>query len=172
MAPVFTDDSDSTSMIKLDVLAFGAHPDDVELGASGTLLKLASQGKKTGIVDLTRGELGTRGSAELRDQEAAKAGEIMGLSARENLAMPDGFFTHSEENIKKVITAIRSYQPEVLLAPAIEDRHSDHGRGSKLVRDACFLSGLKKIKTSTTKYKENNPKNPANTKSWNQTDKI
>lgn len=147
MASAITDFTDTSPMIKLDVLAFGAHPDDVELSASGTLLKLASQGKKTGIVDLTRGELGTRGSAELRDQEAAEAGTILGLSVRENLALADGFFEHNEANLKKVITAVRSFQPEVVLAPAIVDRHNDHGRGSKLVRDACFLSGLKKIET-------------------------
>ena len=135
-------------MTKLDVLAFGAHPDDVELSAAGTLLKLASQGKKTGIVDLTRGELGTRGSAELRDKEAARAGEILGLSARDNLALRDGFFEHDEESLLKIITAVRKYQPEVVLAPAITDRHPDHGRGSKLVRDACFMAGLSKIETA------------------------
>ncbi|MFK7971453.1 MAG: bacillithiol biosynthesis deacetylase BshB1 [Bacteroidia bacterium] len=135
-------------MTKLDVLAFGAHPDDVELAASGTLIKLANQGKTTGIVDLTRGELGTRGSAEIRDKEAAAAAIVMDLKARHNLGLADGFFEHNETNLKKVITAIRMYQPEVVLAPAIVDRHSDHGRGSKLVRDACFLSGLKKIETS------------------------
>lgn len=134
-------------MQKLDVLAFGAHPDDVELGASGTLLKLGSLGKKTGIVDLTRGELGTRGTPEIRDKEAAAAGEVLGLSARENLGFRDGFFTHDEEHITTIVSAIRAYQPDVVLAPAISDRHSDHGRGSKLVRDACFLSGLRKIET-------------------------
>jgi bacillithiol biosynthesis deacetylase BshB1 len=134
-------------MIKLDVLAFGAHPDDVELSASGTLLKLASQGKKTGIVDLTRGELGTRGSAELRDQEATDSAKILGLSARANLALPDGFFQQQEESLHQVIAAVRRYRPEVVLAPAMVDRHPDHGRGSKLVRDACFLAGLKKIET-------------------------
>jgi bacillithiol biosynthesis deacetylase BshB1 len=147
-------------MTKLDVLAFGAHPDDVELSAAGTLLKLASEGKKTGIVDLTRGELGTRGTAEIRDQEAADSAQILGLAARANLALPDGFFQHNEESIHKVIAAVRRLRPEVVLAPAMADRHPDHGRGSKLVRDACFLAGLKKIETTDSEGNQQSPWRP------------
>jgi len=134
-------------MIKLDILAFGAHPDDVELGCGGTLAKEIALGKKVGIVDLTRGELGTRGSAEIRDQEAAAAAAILGVSVRENLNMRDGFFVNDEEHQLAVIRMLRKYRPEIVLCNAIDDRHIDHARGSKLVSDACFLSGLKKIET-------------------------
>ncbi len=134
-------------MTKLDILAIGAHPDDVELSASGTMLKEAAKGKKIGIVDLTQGELGTRGSAELRLEEAEKASKIMGLSARENLGMKDGFFKHEEENLIKIATAIRKYRPEIILANAPMDRHPDHGRAGKLITDACFYSGLIRIET-------------------------
>lgn len=134
--------------MKLDILAFGAHPDDVELGCAGTILKEISLGKKVGIVDLTRGELGTRGSAELRDLEAAAAASILGVSVRENLAMRDGFFVNDEAHQLEVIKMIRKYKPEIVLCNAIDDRHIDHGKGSKLVSDACFLSGLMKIETS------------------------
>ncbi|MBF7090764.1 bacillithiol biosynthesis deacetylase BshB1 [Flavobacterium sp. ALJ2] len=134
--------------MKLDILAFGAHPDDVELGCAGTILKEISLGKKVGIVDLTRGELGTRGSAELRDQEAAVAANILGVSVRENLAMRDGFFVNDETHQLEVIKMIRKYKPEIVLCNAIDDRHIDHGKGSKLVSDACFLSGLMKIETT------------------------
>lgn len=133
--------------MKLDILAFGVHPDDVELGCAGTLLAAIAEGKKVGIVDLTRGELGTRGTAEIRTIEAANAGKILGISARENLDMADGFFENNEENKKKVIAAIRKYQPEIILANAFEDRHPDHGRSARLVADAAFLSGLRKIET-------------------------
>ena len=133
--------------MKLDILAFGVHPDDVELGCSGTLLAAIAEGKKVGVVDLTRGELGTRGTAEIRLQEATQAAAILGLSARDNLAMADGFFENDEENRRKVITAIRKYQPEIILANAFEDRHTDHGRSAKLVADAAFLAGLRKIET-------------------------
>ncbi|MBW4362477.1 bacillithiol biosynthesis deacetylase BshB1 [Flavobacterium taihuense] len=133
--------------MKLDILAFGAHPDDVELGCSGTILKEISLGKTVGIVDLTRGELGTRGSAEIRDQEANDAAKILGVSVRENLNMRDGFFVNDEKHQLEVIKMIRKYQPEIVLCNAIEDRHIDHGKGSKLVSDACFLSGLLKIET-------------------------
>jgi N-acetylglucosamine malate deacetylase 1 len=133
--------------MKLDILAFGAHPDDVELGCSGTILKEVSLGKKVGIVDLTRGELGTRGSAEIRDQEASDAAKILGVSVRENLNMRDGFFVNDEKHQLEIIKMIRKYQPETVLCNAIEDRHIDHGKGSKLVSDACFLSGLMKIET-------------------------
>jgi bacillithiol biosynthesis deacetylase BshB1 len=133
--------------MKLDILAFGAHPDDVELGCSGTILKEVSLGKKVGIVDLTRGELGTRGSAEIRDQEASDAAKILGVSVRENLNMRDGFFVNDEKHQLEIIKMIRKYQPEIVLCNAIDDRHIDHGKGSKLVSDACFLSGLMKIET-------------------------
>lgn len=134
--------------MKLDILAFGAHPDDVELGCSGTLAKEISLGKKVGIIDLTRGELGTRGSVEIRNAESAKASEILGVSVRENLDMRDGFFVNDEAHQLKIIQMIRKYQPEIVLCNAIDDRHIDHGKGSKLVSDACFLSGLRKIETS------------------------
>lgn len=133
--------------MKLDILAFGAHPDDVELGCAGTILKEISLGKKVGIVDLTRGELGTRGSAEIRDQEANAAAKILGVSARENLEMRDGFFVNDEKHQLEIIKMIRKYQPEIVLCNAIDDRHIDHAKGSKLVSDACFLSGLMKIET-------------------------
>lgn len=133
--------------MKLDILAFGAHPDDVELGCSGTIAKEVSLGKKVGIIDLTRGELGTRGSVEIRNSESAKASEILGVVVRENLDMRDGFFVNDETHQLKVIEMIRKYQPEIVLCNAITDRHIDHGKGSKLVSDACFLSGLRKIKT-------------------------
>ncbi|MCU0422697.1 MAG: bacillithiol biosynthesis deacetylase BshB1 [Bacteroidia bacterium] len=133
--------------MKLDVLAFGAHPDDVELAASGTLLAHIHAGKKVGVIDLTRGELGTRGSAELRDQEAALSSKILGIHARENLRMKDGFFTKDETNLMKVIEMVRKYQPEIVLCNSEFDRHVDHGRASDLVFEACFLSGLRKIET-------------------------
>jgi bacillithiol biosynthesis deacetylase BshB1 len=133
---------------KLDILAFAAHPDDAELACSGTLIKHAQQGKKVGIVDLTQGDLGTRGSVEIRAKEAADSAKILGLSARENLKMPDGFFDETEENLQKIIYAIRKYQPEVIIANAVSDRHPDHGRGSQIVSRACFLSGLVRIETS------------------------
>jgi bacillithiol biosynthesis deacetylase BshB1 len=133
--------------MKLDILAFGAHPDDVELGCAGTILKEIALGKTVGIVDLTRGELGTRGSANLRDQEAAASAQILGVSIRENLSFRDGFFVNDETHQLEVIKMIRKYQPEIVLCNAIEDRHIDHGKGSQLVSDACFLSGLMKIET-------------------------
>ena len=134
--------------MKLDIVAFGAHPDDVELGCSGTIAKEISIGKKVGIVDLTRGELGTRGSVEIRNAESAKASEILGISVRENLDMRDGFFINDEAHQMKIIQIIRKYQPEIVLCNAIRDRHIDHGKGSKLVSDACFLSGLRRIETT------------------------
>ncbi|GGD24173.1 bacillithiol biosynthesis deacetylase BshB1 [Flavobacterium orientale] len=133
--------------MKLDILAFGAHPDDVELGCAGTIAKEIALGKKVGIIDLTQGELGTRGSAAIRATEAAKAAQILGLSARENLKMRDGFFQNDEAHQLQVIQMIRKYQPEIVLCNAIQDRHIDHAKGSKLVADACFLSGLQKIET-------------------------
>jgi len=134
--------------MKLDTLAFGAHPDDVELGCSGTIAKEVSLGKKVGIIDLTRGELGTRGSVEIRDNEARLAAEILGVSVRENLNMRDGFFVNDEQHQMKIIEKIRKYRPEIVICNAIKDRHIDHGKGSKLVSDSCFLSGLRKIETT------------------------
>lgn len=134
--------------MKVDILAFGAHPDDVELGAAGTLAKEIGLGKTVGIIDLTQGELGTRGSAEIRLQEAAKAKEVLGAKVRENLKFRDGFFLNDEAHQRAIIQKIRQYQPEIVLCNAIDDRHIDHGKGSKLVSDACFLSGLRRIETS------------------------
>ncbi len=140
--------------MKLDILAFGAHPDDVELGCGGTIAKEVALGKKVGIVDLTRGELGTRGTAATRDMESAKAAEILGVKIRENLNMRDGFFVNDEEHQLAVIRMIRKYQPEIVLCNAVDDRHIDHGKGSKLVSDACFLSGLVKIETEYEGHKQ------------------
>jgi len=133
--------------MKLDILAIGAHPDDVELGCGGTIAKEISLGKKVGILDLTRGELGTRGSAEIRDIEASSAAKILGVSIRENLGFADGFFSNDKKHQLAIIEIIRKYQPEIVLCNAIDDRHIDHSKGSKLVSDACFLSGLVKIET-------------------------
>ena len=133
--------------MKLDILAFGVHPDDVELGCAGTIMAAIDQGKKVGIVDLTRGELGTRGTPATRTQEAAAAANIMGVNIRENLDMADGFFANDEAHQRKIISIIRKYQPDIILANAPEDRHPDHGRSAKLVSDAAFLSGLRKIET-------------------------
>ena len=136
-----------TTMMKLDILAFGAHPDDIELGCGATIAKEVSLGKKVGIVDLTRGELGTRGSAELRMIEANNAAKVLGVSVRENVGFADGFFTNDKKHQLEIIKMIRKYQPDIVLCNAIDDRHIDHGKGSKLVSDACFLSGLVKIET-------------------------
>lgn len=133
--------------MKLDILVFAAHPDDAELSCSGTLLHHLALGKKVGIVDLTRGELGTRGSAELRDREAAVSSGILGIHVRENLQMADGFFENNREHQLQIIEMLRKYQPELVLANAIHDRHIDHPRAAQLVKNACFLSGLGKIKT-------------------------
>ncbi|MCB9260874.1 MAG: bacillithiol biosynthesis deacetylase BshB1 [Flavobacteriales bacterium] len=132
---------------KLDILAFAAHPDDAELACSGTLLKHVKQGKKVGVVDLTQGDLGTRGTVDIRMKEAEDSAKILGLTVRENLKMPDGFFEETNENLLKIISAIRKYKPEIVLANAVEDRHPDHGRGGKIVSRACFLSGLRRIET-------------------------
>nr|WP_321222514.1 bacillithiol biosynthesis deacetylase BshB1 [uncultured Psychroserpens sp.] len=133
--------------MKLDILAFGAHPDDIELGCGGTIAKEVANGKKVGLIDLTRGELGTRGTAFTRDQEASDAAKILGATVRENLGFADGFFSNDKTHQLEVIKMIRKYQPEMVLCNAIDDRHIDHGKGSKLVSDACFLSGLLKIET-------------------------
>lgn len=140
--------------VKLDLLAFGAHPDDVELGCGGTLAKEISNGKKVGIIDLTAGELGTRGSAETRTLEANKASKILGLKTRENLNFKDGFFKNDENHQIKVIQVIRKYQPEIILCNALDDRHIDHPKASKLVSDSSFLSGLVKIDTSLNGEKQ------------------
>lgn len=133
--------------MKLDLLVFAAHPDDAELGCSGTILKYIAAGKKVGVVDLTRGELGTRGTAETRDAETADSNRILGLHVRENLRMRDGFFINDEKHQLLIIQMIRKYSPEIVFSNAIHDRHPDHGRGGDLVNDAFFLSGLSKIKT-------------------------
>lgn len=133
--------------MKLDLLVFAVHPDDAELGCSGTLLKHKANGKTTGIIDLTRGELGTRGSAETRAVEAADAAAILKLDVRENLAMRDGFFRNDEDHQMEIIRKIRQYQPNIVIANALKDRHPDHGRAAALIEDAAFLSGLVKIRT-------------------------
>lgn len=133
--------------MKLDILAIGVHPDDVELGCSGTLLNELKLGKKTGILDLTQGELGTRGTAQTRYDEAARAAEILGVQIRENLKMRDGFFKNDEAHQLLLVAAIRKYQPEIVLANVLDDRHPDHGRAGHLIADACFLAGLVKIET-------------------------
>ncbi|NDP26388.1 MAG: bacillithiol biosynthesis deacetylase BshB1 [Flavobacterium sp.] len=140
--------------MKLDILAFGSHPDDVELGCGGTIAKEISLGKKVGIIDLTRGELGTRGSVEIRNQEAAAAAKILGVSVRENLDMRDGFFVNDEAHQMEIIKMLRKYQPEIVICNAIDDRHIDHGKGSQLVSDSCFLSGLMKIETKINGAKQ------------------
>lgn len=134
--------------MKLDVLAIGVHPDDVELGCSGTLIKEVQRGKKAGVIDLTQGELGTRGTVESRFAESKEAAEIMGVVVRENLKMRDGFFRNDEAHQLQLITALRKYQPEIVIGNILEDRHPDHGRAGQLIYDACFLAGLKQIKTT------------------------
>lgn len=132
---------------QIDILAIGAHPDDVELSCAGTILKHISLGDKVGIIDLTRGELGTRGSAEIRDKESAKAAKILGVEFRHNMNFRDGFFQNDETHQMKLVKMIREYRPRIVLCNAIEDRHPDHPKGSSLVSDVCFLSGLSKIDT-------------------------
>lgn len=141
---------------KLDILAFAAHPDDVELACSGTLIKEAKNGKLTGIVDLTLGQLGTRGTPEIRLSESQIAGKILGLSARENLELEDGFFHEDKETIIKIVTAIRNHKPTTVLINATKDRHPDHGRASSIVRNACYYSGLKKIETGQEPHRPEN----------------
>jgi len=147
--------------MKIDILAIGAHPDDVELGCSGTIAKEIANNKKVGILDLTKGELGTRGSAEIRETEANDAAKILNVAFRENLNFKDGFFKNDEEHQLKLIQVIRKYKPEIILCNAIDDRHIDHPRGAKLVIDSCFLSGLKKIVTEYNN-KEQEPWRPLN----------
>ncbi len=133
--------------MKLDILVFAAHPDDAELACAGTILKQVSLGYKVGIVDLTRGELGSRGTAQTREEEAADSAKILGLSIRENVCLSDGFFEINKASQLALIKFIRKYRPEVVLGNALEDRHPDHGRAGKLIEEACFLSGLRKIET-------------------------
>ena len=147
--------------MKVDILAIGSHPDDVELGCSGTIAKEISNGKRVGIIDLTRGELGTRGSAEIREKEANHAAEILKVSFRENLNFKDGFFKNDEEHQLKLIQVIRKYRPDFILCNAPDDRHIDHPKGAKLVVDACFLSGLEKIE-STLEGNKQEPWRPNN----------
>jgi len=146
--------------MKLDILAFAAHPDDIELSASGTVMAHLALGKKIGIIDLTKGELGSRGSVEIRMKEVEASNKILGITVRENLEFRDGFFVKDETHLLKVIQMIRKYQPDIVLANAVSDRHIDHGRAADLLHDACFLSGLRKIETSLQgkKQKEWRPK--------------
>jgi len=146
--------------MKLDILVLAAHPDDAELGCGGTIAKHTALGHKVGIVDLTRGELGTRGTPEARALEAAASAKILGVVARENLELPDGFFRNDPESQRIVIRAIREYQPRIILANAVYDRHIDHGRGASLVYDASFLSGLVKIETTDADGKKQTPWRP------------
>ncbi len=134
--------------MKLDILAIAVHPDDVELACAGTLMVHAAQGMKVGVVDLTRGELGSRGTPDTREQEAKDAAKIMGLAIRENLGLKDGFFRNDTQEQLAIITAIRKYRPDIVLANAIDDRHPDHGRAAKLIADSCFLAGLRKVETA------------------------
>lgn len=135
-------------MQKLHILAIGVHPDDLELGCAGTLIKHARMGQAVGILDLTQGELGTRGTPALRLEEAQQAASVMGITVRENAGMRDGFFVNDEAHQLKLITYIRKYQPEIVIANALADRHPDHGRAGKLIADACFYAGLRKIVTT------------------------
>jgi bacillithiol biosynthesis deacetylase BshB1 len=146
--------------MKLDILVLAAHPDDAELGCGGAILHHVSLGHKVGVVDFTQGELGTRGTIQTREQEAADSAKILGLSVRENLKLADGFFKNDEAHQRKVIQAIRKYRPEIVLANAIYDRHSDHGRAAELASDACFLSGLSKIDTMDESGKPQSPWRP------------
>ncbi|TDQ77261.1 bacillithiol biosynthesis deacetylase BshB1 [Sphingobacterium yanglingense] len=133
--------------MKLDLMVMTVHPDDAELGAGGTIAKYVAEGKTVGIIDLTRGELGTRGTAETRAAEALEAARVLGVAVRENLGLRDGFFANEEDSQRIIIKAIRKYRPEIVITNALDDRHPDHGRASKLVNDALFLSGLRRIET-------------------------
>ena len=141
--------------MKLYLIAFGVHPDDVELSCAGVLLVEKNKGKKTGIIDLTQGELGTRGDAATRMKEADAAAKILGVDIRDNLKMADGFFQNDETHQRKIIESLRNYQPEIILCNAVTDRHPDHGRSAKMVEDAAFLSGLGKIETVKDGSKQN-----------------
>lgn len=146
--------------MKLDLLAIGVHPDDVELGCSGVIINEIKNGKMVGVLDLTQGELGSRGNIESRYEEAAKAAMIMGVHVRENLKMRDGFFENNEESRMKLIVALRKYQPEIVITNALSDRHPDHGRAARLTADSCFLSGLRKIETKNEKGLSQDPWRP------------
>ena len=146
--------------MKVDILAFGSHPDDVELGCGGSILSAISQGLKVGIIDLTKGELGTRGTPEIRKKESEKASEILGVSFRKNLDFKDGFFINDKEHQLKVVEILREHKPSVIFCNAVKDRHIDHPKGSKLVSDSCFLSGLSKIKTNYKNSKNQLPWTP------------
>lgn len=156
--------------MKLDILAIGAHPDDVELGCGGTLAKMISENKKVGILDLTEGELGTRGTAITRKAEAEEAGKILSIAYRENLKFRDGFFKNDDTHQIELIKIIRKYKPDIVLANAVNDRHPDHGKAAKLVYDACFLSGLLKIQTSYNGFTQDKwrPKHIFNYIQWNE----
>lgn len=158
--------------MKLDILVLAAHPDDAELGCGGTIARHIAAGKKVGIVDLTRGELGTRGTPQLREQEAADAARILKVSVRKNLGLRDGFFVNNEQDQLKVVQAIRTYQPEIVLANAVSDRHPDHGRGAALTYDACFLAGLAKVETTDTEGKPQAAWRPKNFYHYIQSDYI
>ncbi len=147
--------------MKLDILAIGVHPDDVELGCSGTLINEIKRGKKVGIIDLTQGELGTRGTIDTRYKESAEAAMIIGVHMRENLQMRDGFFKNDEEHQRKLITAIRKYQPSIILGNVLHDRHPDHGRAGQMISDSCFLAGLSKIETKDEKGNDQKRWRPA-----------
>lgn len=141
---------DSKNNLKLDILAVGVHPDDIELSCAGTIFRQISLGNSVGLLDLTLGELGTRGNAAIRTQEAMNAAQLMGAKVREQLDLEDGFFVQNRDNLLKIITIIRKYRPDIVLANAIEDRHPDHARAAQLTAEACFLSGLIKIETQNT----------------------
>ena len=146
--------------MKVDILAFGSHPDDVELGCGGSILSAISQGLKVGIIDLTKGELGTRGTPEIRKKESKKASEILGVSFRKNLDFKDGFFINDKEHQLKVVEVLREHKPSIIFCNAVKDRHIDHPKGSKLVSDSCFLSGLSKINTNYKNSKNQSPWTP------------
>ena len=150
--------------MKIDILAFGSHPDDVELGCGGTLTKQKHLGNTVGIIDLTRSELSSRGTVAIRQQETEEASKILGIDIRENLGFADGFFKNDKEHQLEVIKMIRKYQPTVVITNALSDRHPDHGRGQQLVSDACFLAGLSMIETTMNgeKQKEWRPRNVYN----------
>lgn len=142
--------------MKLDILVLAAHPDDAELACSGTIMAHVAMGKKVGVVDLTRGELGTRGTPEIRAQEAAEGARIMGLEIRDNLCLPDGFFQNDESSLLEIVKAIRKYRPEIVLANAVYDRHPDHTMGGAVATRACFLAGLRKIETGQEAWRPKN----------------
>jgi N-acetylglucosamine malate deacetylase 1 len=147
--------------MKLDILVLAAHPDDAELGCGGTIAKHTAAGKKVGIIDFTRGELGTRGTPEIREKEASASARILKVPVRENLQLKDGFFQNDPESQMAVIRAVRNYQPDIVLANAIYDRHIDHGKGASLAHDGCFLAGLARIETVDQEGRRQQPWRPA-----------